>query len=105
MVLQERLKGFALAGGTGLALYLGHRVSVDLDFFTRDFFDGIEMFESLKECYEVSNCTTSANSLSLFVQTAGEAVKVDMLRHNYPLIHPVRVVENIPFFLWKILQP
>ena len=31
---EPRLAAFNLAGGTALALYLGHRVSVDLDLFT-----------------------------------------------------------------------
>ena len=30
------MQQFYLAGGTGLALHLGHRQSRDLDFFTRD---------------------------------------------------------------------
>jgi hypothetical protein len=33
------LKNFRLVGGTALALQLGHRVSVDLDFFTDRSFD------------------------------------------------------------------
>lgn len=32
----RRLKGWVLAGGTGLALRLGHRVSEDFDFFRTD---------------------------------------------------------------------
>ena len=31
---RDYLKDFALAGGTSLALQLGHRISIDLDFFT-----------------------------------------------------------------------
>jgi hypothetical protein len=31
--------GFALAGGTSLALRMGHRLSVDLDFFTVNSFN------------------------------------------------------------------
>lgn len=31
---QDLLQGYYLAGGTGLALHLGHRFSVDLDFFS-----------------------------------------------------------------------
>ncbi len=33
------LDGFYLAGGTGLALHLGHRESIDLDFFRQDNFN------------------------------------------------------------------
>ena len=33
------LSRFYLAGGTGLALQMGHRLSLDLDFFSLDHFD------------------------------------------------------------------
>lgn len=33
------IKNFYLAGGTGLAIQLGHRLSIDLDFFTPDKFN------------------------------------------------------------------
>ena len=33
------IKRAYLAGGTALALHLGHRISVDLDFFTQDKLD------------------------------------------------------------------
>ena len=36
---EKRMSGFNLAGGTALALYLGYRVSVDLDLFTPKPFD------------------------------------------------------------------
>jgi len=37
-----RVKNFYLAGGSALALYYGHRFSVDLDWFSQDFSnDGI----------------------------------------------------------------
>ena len=35
----ERLSDFMLAGGTSLALYLGHRKSIDFDLFTEKSFD------------------------------------------------------------------
>ena len=37
--LISKLDTFYLAGGTGLALQLGHRKSEDLDFFTDSFFN------------------------------------------------------------------
>lgn len=36
---REELTGFRLVGGTALSLYLGHRISVDADFFTDRGFD------------------------------------------------------------------
>lgn len=34
LMQDEGLKDFALVGGTALSLYMGHRKSVDLDFFS-----------------------------------------------------------------------
>ena len=41
------LSDFYLAGGTALALRLGHRTSVDLDFFTEKQFDEGQIVEEL----------------------------------------------------------
>lgn len=38
-----------LAGGTACALQLGHRISVDLDFFTAKEFDAKDLIKSLKK--------------------------------------------------------
>src|SRR5437879_75999 len=40
-------KHFVLYGGTGLALRLGHRASVDFDFFTSESFSSEALFASL----------------------------------------------------------
>jgi hypothetical protein len=46
---QTSFSGFYLAGGTALAIYLGHRVSVDLDWFTPNVFeDGMLVAQSLQ---------------------------------------------------------
>ncbi|MCF7833863.1 MAG: nucleotidyl transferase AbiEii/AbiGii toxin family protein [Candidatus Pacebacteria bacterium] len=39
---------FCLAGGTGLSLQLGHRISIDLDFFTNKEFETERLIQSLK---------------------------------------------------------
>lgn len=43
------LKKSYLAGGTALALHLGHRISVDLDFFTQEEFDEKILSQDLKQ--------------------------------------------------------
>jgi len=46
---QTSSREFYLAGGTALAIYLGHRVSVDLDWFTPNVFeDGPLVAQSLR---------------------------------------------------------
>lgn len=73
---------FCLGGGTGLALHLGHRLSVDLDWFTQEPFDPFVLrteFPSELPC-EVTG--TSTNTL----QARLDGVKVDCLRYAYPLL-------------------
>lgn len=44
-------KQFYLAGGTAAALYLGHRDSVDFDFFTEKAFNHSELLSQVKEIF------------------------------------------------------
>lgn len=79
---QSCLQDFYLVGGTSLALQIGHRLSVDLDFFTSDkknineiehellFLDGIKI--------------TGKNNYSLFAEFKG--AKVDILLCPYKFI-------------------
>jgi len=94
----KELQHFSLAGGTALALQLGHRLSIDLDFFTQNSFDTNELFEFLRDTFTVTNCTQTTNSLSLYVNSQGEDIKVDMIRHNYPLLYPIQKVRHIQIF-------
>lgn len=77
------LRDFALGGGTSLALRFGHRLSVDLDFFTsREFVTG-DLFEDL-EIHGATVMARSANSLSVDV----DGIKLDLLRHGYAWLEP-----------------
>ncbi len=88
--LMEALDGFALGGGTSLALRFGHRWSVDLDFFTRNEFDPAVLFESM-ELAGATVLSQARNSLTLDVG----GVKVDLLRHHYPLLESVDRLEGL----------
>ena len=48
LVAQEYLAPFVMVGGTNLALQIGHRESVDLDFFSHDEF-GAEQLKARLE--------------------------------------------------------
>ncbi len=80
------LKEFALAGGTSLALQLGHRISIDLDFFTIDEFDSEKLLDHLISDFEVSNVTIAKNTLNLYIRFNQKNIKVDFLRHHYKLL-------------------
>ncbi|MBU0488403.1 MAG: nucleotidyl transferase AbiEii/AbiGii toxin family protein [Bacteroidetes bacterium] len=57
------LNKFYLVGGTALALHLGHRISVDLDFFCSEDFESMEVIELLKQNRKIQIMTSN---LSLF---------------------------------------
>ena len=82
---------FYLVGGTALSLQMGHRISVDLDFFTNEEFDSQKLLEKLKENYSVKPVGISKNSLTAEI----ENIKVDFIRHNYPIVKPIQFIENI----------
>lgn len=73
---------FILVGGTALSLQLGHRLSVDIDFFTRKEFDSQEMLEYLEHKYGFQEQYRHSNTLKGIIN----GVFVDLLRHDYKYI-------------------
>ena len=98
IVSHREMGSFSLAGGTALALHLGHRISVDLDFFTMNPFNTDELFDFLRDTFTVTNCSQAENSLSLYVESKTKNIKIDMIRHNYSLLFPIQEVNNIRLF-------
>lgn len=94
----KALNLFALAGGTSLSLQLGHRISIDLDFFTREEFNVENLISILKQNFDLSDISENTNSLSLFIKTQSQPVKVDFLRHNYPILKELIIVNGIRLF-------
>ena len=69
---------FVLYGGTAVALYYGHRASVDFDFFTSQPFVPDELMRSLPFLRGAKPVQVSANTLDVEV-TRGAVVKVSFL--------------------------
>jgi predicted nucleotidyltransferase len=89
------LEGFYLAGGTGLALFLGHRVSEDLDFFHPHGFDAEKVLDALaREGLPLVVGYRDQGTLRLAVGLEG--IKVELFRCRYPLIRPLRAWEGVP---------
>lgn len=78
---------FNLAGGTALALYIGHRKSIDLDLFTSEPFDATELGEYLTRQYGFVGTFNRENTLKGTI----DGVAVDCITHAYPLTDPVVV--------------
>ena len=88
---QPCLKNFRLVGGTSLALQIGHRLSVDLDFFSDVKNDMIQIEDELLQLPDIR--LKSKSSYALFFDI--EKVKLDVLNYSYPSIAPAIELENI----------
>jgi len=74
--------GFYLGGGTGLALHLGHRRSLDLDFFSNQTFDSDALVQRLQALPGFSVAAKGEGTLHTQVM----ATKVSFLSYAYPLL-------------------
>ena len=89
-------KQFALAGGTSLALQIGHRKSIDLDFFTPDLFNPKELEAILKSDPDLHFRYSGNNSRMLFGYANN--IKCDFIQETAKLIKPIQEFENIRYF-------
>jgi hypothetical protein len=78
------LESWALAGGTGLALQIGHRYSEDLDFFRTDTFEPQRLAVHLSTTGRVKIQSRSADTLHVVL--AG--LRISFLKAQVPLLFP-----------------
>lgn len=84
---------FILAGDTALALQLGHRLSVDLDFFTARPFSTEGIFSELRRLgLDPVVLEESTGSLTVTLNKA----KVSMFHYPYPFTSKEKEIKGIP---------
>lgn len=71
-------RSFVLYGGTALALRLGHRTSVDFDFFSHEPLDHHALERDLPWLRESESLQEEANTRTVLVRAGGGAVKVSL---------------------------
>jgi hypothetical protein len=76
------LEKFTLVGGTALSLQIGHRISIDIDFFSMEAFDQQEMLQHLESNYGFQEQYSHTNTLKGIIN----GVFVDLLRHDYKYV-------------------
>ncbi|HHY80417.1 MAG TPA: nucleotidyl transferase AbiEii/AbiGii toxin family protein [Thermoanaerobacter sp.] len=81
---------FYLAGGTGLALQLGHRLSEDLDFFTNQKFDTESMIHKIANIMSVKVTYISEDTVHLLCNST----KVSLFYYPYNLVFPLLTFEG-----------
>ncbi len=77
--------GWVLAGGTGLALQLGHRISEDLDFFCVRGVDTATLFDKLGEVAACDTLYSDERTLSVLMR----GVKLSFFQVGDPFLFPV----------------
>lgn len=78
------IKDFYLAGGTALALYYGHRFSVDLDWFAESFNYTSSFRKRLSELGKLSVDSEGEKTFNGVL----DGVKISFFEYPYPLIFP-----------------
>lgn len=85
LMQDDLLKDFFLVGGTALALQMGHRISIDIDLFSKNSFDKDILLPELEKAYGFKLDYENTNTLKGSI----EGIKVDLITHNYPLVKPL----------------
>ena len=88
---------FYLAGGTSLALQIGHRDSTDFDFFSEEDIHTEELFERLRKFFEghkLLKIQEDPNTLTVLID---ESVKISFFTYKYKLIDKTISDENLTY--------
>ena len=94
LMSDEKLSQFSLVDGTALALYMGHRESVDIDLFSQQLFNVHQLEEYFKQTYNYQTKRISDATLIGDINF----VKVDCVGYNYPLVEPVQKYDGIRLY-------
>lgn len=88
---RSALDGFYLSGGTGLALHLGHRRSVDFDLFRQTDFDPADLQSRLGGLpgFRIRQAARGTLHLTL------HGILVSFLHVPYPLVFPLAQFETL----------
>lgn len=90
----DYMHDFILAGGTALALQIGHRKSVDIDLFSKKSFNTDTLIQKLEKDFNFSTDLIDDNTLKGSINN----IKTDILTHPYKDISEPFLFENILLF-------
>jgi len=84
------VNNFYLAGGTALSLYLGHRFSIDLDWFAEEFNYDVSFRRQLEKLGKLSIDSESEKTFNGIL----DGVKISFFEYPYRLIAPKKLYKN-----------
>jgi predicted nucleotidyltransferase component of viral defense system len=92
---EETFSNYFLVGGTALALQLGHRISNDIDLFTRGDINKDEIFVFLDR--EFYGNYQIHNIQNIILQISIDDIKVDFVKYNYTLLEDIKSEDGIKY--------
>lgn len=94
-LLNNFKKDFYLAGGTGLALQLGHRDSIDFDFFSKKDINTTELFLKIKQVFrghKIKKVQEIKNTLTVFID---ENIKLSFFTYKNRMLNELIEEEDL----------
>ncbi|MEK7596011.1 MAG: nucleotidyl transferase AbiEii/AbiGii toxin family protein, partial [Patescibacteria group bacterium] len=85
------IKSFYLAGGTALALQIGHRISQDLDFFTSENFDESVLIQKIPDIGDFQLEKKSDQTIIGILNNT----KISFIGYKYPFLAPFKNILNM----------
>ncbi|GAX90831.1 nucleotidyl transferase AbiEii/AbiGii toxin family protein [Effusibacillus lacus] len=95
MVRNQPVKDCYLAGGTALALLLGHRESIDFDWFSPNHFSSAEIEKTLSEIGSLLVTESKSGTFHGLLDN----IQVTWLRYPHPLLEPLISTPDVPGLL------
>lgn len=84
-------EGCYLAGGTAVSLFLNHRISIDLDFFTPKKFNSQQFIYAMEKCFkDIEVELIEENTVILFVS---KNIRFSIFFYPYRLLSPVEFIK------------
>jgi hypothetical protein len=93
---QEFIRHFYLAGGTALALQIGHRISTDLDWFTAERLLLAAERDDIRRTLEKSGRLEVRSEQDGMMYTQLFGAEVSFIYQHHPLLEPVVDLNGIP---------
>lgn len=93
-LLKSFKKDFYLAGGTALALQLGHRDSIDFDFFASKSFSTENLFRQVELVFTERELTKTQEEKDTLTVVVDGKIKISFFAYPYRLIKSLLEEEN-----------
>ncbi len=97
-----QLNSFAIGGGTSIALRLGHRVSVDLDFFTNTEYETQLLFQFITKQFPASEKLFEKNQTMIFIIND---IRTDFVLYPFPWTNQFELIDGIRFLSFEDIIP